>query len=413
MITLRAFGRNSKGAQLRTIFRLAISQRQLSSSSSTSTSTTTTATTATTTTSTTNDDSNQDENRNIAKCIPDAEIKKSVFISQSYDIFTNLALEDWLYRHFDFTHHHVLLLWSNEPCVVIGRHQNPFLEANVSKILSNGIALARRNSGGGAVFHDRGNLNCTFFTPRERYNRKYNLNILTRALFREWAIKAEINKRDDIVINERKISGTAAKLGHPNSYHHCTLLVNTNKTHLGDSLVREKANYISKATASTRSPTKNLCDVNNTVNIAQLLSAIGYEFLRTSATELEDGGNIQTMKQRGFQLINPTEKWFPGIDVLRQEFSSWEWIIGRTPTFSVEKELTLKTDGDKQLIMKLSVDVEKGLMTHINIVMPNGDKLPVVSQFQNKSFNEKNLNDIIGALKLVSTDNVKQAINGL
>lgn len=145
---------------------------------------------------------------NNNNAITDADIKKSVFISQSYDIFTNLALEDWLYRHFDFKRHHVLLLWANDPCVVIGRHQNPFTEANVSKLVDKGITLARRNSGGGAVYHDRGNLNCTFFTPRERYNRKYNLNILTRALFREWAIKAEINKRDDITINDKKVSLT-------------------------------------------------------------------------------------------------------------------------------------------------------------------------------------------------------------
>lgn len=59
------------------------------------------------------------------KDIPDGEIKKSVFVSQSHDIFTNLALEDWLYRNFDFSKHHVLMLWSNDPCVVIGRHQNP------------------------------------------------------------------------------------------------------------------------------------------------------------------------------------------------------------------------------------------------------------------------------------------------
>lgn len=145
------------------------------------------------------------ETNNKRDAITDAEIKKSVFISQSYDIFTNLALEDWLYRNFDFKRHHVLLLWANNPCVVIGRHQNPFTESNVSKLIEKGITLARRNSGGGAVYHDRGNLNCTFFTPRERYNRKYNLNILTRALFREWAIKAEINKRDDIVVNEKKV----------------------------------------------------------------------------------------------------------------------------------------------------------------------------------------------------------------
>lgn len=139
------------------------------------------------------------------KNIPDNEIKKSVFISQSNDIFTNLALEDWFYRHFDFTNHHVLMLWSNEPCVVIGRHQNPFYETNVSNLQKMGIELARRNSGGGTVYHDRGNLNMTFFTPRERYNRTYNLKIVTRALFREWGIKADISPRDDVVINNKKV----------------------------------------------------------------------------------------------------------------------------------------------------------------------------------------------------------------
>lgn len=200
MITFAALrGSTANGAHLRTAFRLLITSQQRHQSSSS-------------TTTTSNDDSISN-NINVTTrktkhntTITDADIKKSVFISQSYDIFTNLALEDWLYRHFDFNRHHVLLLWANDPCVVIGRHQNPFTEANVSKLVDKGITLARRNSGGGAVYHDRGNLNCTFFTPRERYNRQYNLNILTRALFREWAIKTEINNRDDIVINDKKVS---------------------------------------------------------------------------------------------------------------------------------------------------------------------------------------------------------------
>lgn len=146
----------------------------------------------------------------VVKNVPDSEIRKSVFISQSNDIFTNLALEDWFYRHFDFTNHHVLMLWSNDPCVVIGRHQNPFDETNVSNLQKLGIELARRNSGGGSVYHDRGNLNMTFFTPRERYNRTYNLNIVTRALFREWGIKADISPRDDIMINNKKVREACA-----------------------------------------------------------------------------------------------------------------------------------------------------------------------------------------------------------
>lgn len=130
-----------------------------------------------------------------------SSITKSVFISQSTDVFVNLALEHWLYRNFDFSKHHVLLLWRNDSCVVFGRHQNPWLECNVQAAEKAGIALARRNSGGGTVYHDNGNLNLTFFSSRERYNRKYNLNIITNALFRQWGLKSVINKRDDILVN--------------------------------------------------------------------------------------------------------------------------------------------------------------------------------------------------------------------
>lgn len=139
-------------------------------------------------------------------------IRKSVFISQSYDVFTNLALEDWIYKNYDFGNHHVLMLWLNDPCVVVGRHQNPFNEANVSQLETAGIALARRNSGGGAVYHDRNNLNCTFFAPRERYDRKYNLNLITRAIYREYGIDTEISARDDILLHGKKVSATRNKL---------------------------------------------------------------------------------------------------------------------------------------------------------------------------------------------------------
>lgn len=131
---------------------------------------------------------------------PPKEIERSVFISQSNDIFTNLALEDWLYRNFDFTNHRVLLLWRNNPCVVIGRHQNPWKEAQISNLSERGVALARRNSGGGTVYHDDGNLNLSFFTPRGVYNRKANLTVISSALQREFGIESIISPRDDLVL---------------------------------------------------------------------------------------------------------------------------------------------------------------------------------------------------------------------
>lgn len=344
------------------------------------------------------------------KKIPDSEVKKSVFISQSHDIFTNLALEDWIYRNFDFAHHHILMLWINTPTVVVGRHQNPFSEANVSALMRNGVELARRNSGGGAVYHDLGNLNCTFFTPRARYDRKYNLNLITRALYREYGISAEISDRDDITLLNKKISGTAAKLGQPNAYHHCTLLVNSNKLHLGESLAKDTAEIISKATASVPSPIKNLADVNRTVNIQQLLSAIGYEFLRTPATQLTDGGRDLLMKQLGFQLINPTEKWFPGLNELRENFASWDWRFGKTPKFSVQKSVQLKSEGDQQHEMKVKVDVEKGLIQEICLLVPGQDAIPVVSNMVGKPYMEDCFNGILEAMKGASTENVKHAM---
>ncbi|KAG4072667.1 hypothetical protein HA402_004756 [Bradysia odoriphaga] len=340
----------------------------------------------------------------------DGEIKKSVFISQSYDVFTNLALEDWIYRNYDFTNHHILMLWANDPCVVVGRHQNPFSEANVSNLMNKGVELARRNSGGGAVFHDRGNLNCTFFTNRDRYNRSYNLNILTRALFREFAIKTEVSDRDDITLMGKKISGTAAKLGRPNAYHHCTLLVNSNKLHLSDALVKDEAEIVSNATKSVRSPIKNLTDVNRNVNIPQLISAIGYEYLRTHAIELNDEGQDLMEKQRGFQLINPTEKWFPGLMELRETFASWDWRFGKTPKFTVQKDIQLKA-GDKDSCFQLKMEVEKGVIGDIFIAMPNCEPIPVVSELKGKQYTEDKLNGVVAALRNVSSENVKHAIN--
>lgn len=342
----------------------------------------------------------------------DDPIRKSVFISQSYDVFTNLALEDWIYKNYDFGNHHVLMLWLNDPCVVIGRHQNPFNETNITQLQDAGIELARRNSGGGTVYHDRNNLNCTFFTPRERYDRKYNLNLITRAIYREYGIDTEISPRDDILLHGKKISGTAAKLGQPNCYHHCTLLVNSDKNHLNGALMKnEKAEIISKATSSVRSSVKNLADVNKNVNVQSLLTAIGYEFLRTPAEKLCDGGREHVMQQRGFQLINPTEKWFPGLSELRENFASWDWRFGKTPKFSVQKNIELKS-GEDVHHLKLNVDVEKGLISNIELLLKNStDVMPIVSSLLGKPYNESNFNGIADAL--LTVDNVENVKNVL
>lgn len=145
-------------------------------------------------------------------------ITKSVYVSNSDDVYENLAVEDWLYHKFDSQCHQLLFLWKNSGCIVIGRHQNPWLEANLLFLDEKQIQLARRNSGGGAVYHDHGNLNVTFFTSRKYYNRKNNLSIIAKALFNEWDINVSVNDKDDIIYDGKKVSiyTSIAKYSHSN-----------------------------------------------------------------------------------------------------------------------------------------------------------------------------------------------------
>lgn len=92
------------------------------------------------------------------------------------------------------------------------------------------------------------------------------------------------------------------------------------------------------------------------ISIFFCFRAYRYEYLRTTATELHDGGRHLMMKQRGFQLINPTEKWFPGLMEIRNNFTAWDWCYGKTPKFTVQKEIHLKSD-EKDHVVQLKISV--------------------------------------------------------
>ncbi len=124
----------------------------------------------------------------------------NVWLSTCQDIHTNLALEEWIFKNTDFSSQSLLLLWRNKPCVVIGRHQNPWAECDVTGCVRQGITVARRCSGGGTVYHDLGNMCVTFFTSRSEYNRKRNLELVTQILQEKWNVDVKVTDRDDILL---------------------------------------------------------------------------------------------------------------------------------------------------------------------------------------------------------------------
>ncbi|XP_067667023.1 lipoyl amidotransferase LIPT1, mitochondrial-like isoform X2 [Haliotis asinina] len=203
-----------------------------------------------------------------------------VYVSRSKNIFENLALEDWIYQNGDLENRSYLLMWSNGPAVVLGLHQNPWMECNVDRILAENVDLARRKSGGGTVYHDEGNLNLSFIKSRPRYNRKENLELVKRALAHKWDVDLSINCREDLILDGFfKVSGTAAKLGGHRTYHHFTLLVDVDVERLTTLLQSPMVGVKSKSTESVPANVRNLVESAPSMDIPSIVQCIGDQFL--------------------------------------------------------------------------------------------------------------------------------------
>jgi lipoyltransferase 1 len=127
--------------------------------------------------------------------------KQKAYLLTSESIYENLAFENWLYSNENFNAVNLLLLWRSKPCVVIGRHQNPWVECDLHHLRQNQIDIARRYSGGGTVYHDLGNLNCSFFTSRRDYDRTRNSQLIVDALQKTWDLDVGVaSVRDDIFL---------------------------------------------------------------------------------------------------------------------------------------------------------------------------------------------------------------------
>jgi len=256
------------------------------------------------------------EGGNKEKALPTSEVWRS----KSSCIFANLALEDWLYRRGGFSEKEVVLLYRNRPCVVIGRHQNPWLEANVPFLREHKIDLARRNSGGGTVYHDLGNLNVSFMSSKARHNRKANLFLLCDVVRDALGVDLEVNSRDDVMLGSKKVSGTAAKLGRDAAYHHCTLLLNVDTSFLHSALNSAGSTLIeSNATPSVR------CPVDNLVSDVEVNEAV----TKLEETLVEKLGTVPVIE------VDPCEENFPGINDLERDLRGWQWTFAKTPKFTV------------------------------------------------------------------------------
>ncbi|KAI0303928.1 hypothetical protein BC826DRAFT_980470 [Russula brevipes] len=202
--------------------------------------------------------------------------KHSIYVSQSSDPYFNLSFEDWLFKEKPIQEP-LLLLYRDEPCVIIGRNQNPWKEVNFPALRRAGIPFIRRRSGGGTVYHDMGNTNFSIHLPRSSFNRHVTAQLVLRAV-RSLGVDASINDRNDVCVGPYKVSGSAYKIAKDRAYHHGTMLISSQLNTLGDVLHVSKESMITRGVASVRSPVKNLQEFNPTVTHAQFVGAMVQAF---------------------------------------------------------------------------------------------------------------------------------------
>ncbi|MFS4457631.1 lipoate--protein ligase [Bdellovibrio sp. HCB2-146] len=251
--------------------------------------------------------------------------KLKVFLSDSFNPHLNLATEEWIFHNLDPSQQ-VLFLWRNEETVVIGRNQNPWSECNLAQMKADNVHLARRTTGGGAVFHDLGNTNFTFLSPKESYKRDNNVQVIFNAL-EKFGIKGEASGRNDLLIpyhdGPRKFSGSAYREKKDRAFHHGTLLLHTDLTRLGNYLTPNPKKLQAKGKESVRARVANLTEVAPTLRHDQIVETMVDAFEKF----YHGSADVESLTMASLQQI-------PELKAQYDQLSSWEWLYGSTLEFN-------------------------------------------------------------------------------
>lgn len=215
----------------------------------------------------------------------------------------------------------IFYLWQNQHTVVVGRHQNPWRECRVQLLEQEGGQLVRRTSGGGAVYHDLGNLNFSFLMHRPLYDLDKQLGTILAAV-RSFGIPASFSGRNDLLVEGKKFSGNAFAFRTDSALHHGTLMLRSDHDRVARYLQVSQQKMASKGISSVQSRVTNLCQYVPDLTVSRMEQALAEAFAQSY------GGQPQTVPP---QSLLPQEQW----DALTARHRSWDWRFGQTPSFDL------------------------------------------------------------------------------
>lgn len=244
--------------------------------------------------------------------------KPYTYVNESQNPHETLALEEYMLEHIR-PGEIILYLYTHKNSVIIGKNQNAWAECRHELLSREQGTLARRISGGGAVFHDVGNLNFSFIVDKNEYNLTRQLSVILAAV-KSFGIEAEFSGRNDIIVDGKKFSGNAFCHRKGGSFHHGTILIRVDKENLARYLQVSQDKIESKGVASVRSRVCNLIEYNPEINNENMTRALIRAFE-------EEYGNAQSYD------VTPEARLEVERVALRN--SEWEWVFGNTPHFDI------------------------------------------------------------------------------
>ena len=270
-----------------------------------------------------------------------------VYRSSETDIFAHLAFEEYLLNNVS-PEQRILYIWKSHDAIVIGKNQNPWSECLVYDAQEHNIAIARRLSGGGTVFHDEGNLNFTFISSQNHYNFDVQIHIIQSALL-QFGIKSEIRKNNIITTNGKKCSGNAFCHRKKRSLHHGTLLINSNLDKIIHYLHPSTSSIKTHAIASNSYPIINLTELNSSLTFDAVAEQIITEFCN---------------REPSYEIRDVEKKWFEDqqLNLLIKKYRSEDWTYYETPAFEINWERKFSWD-----LFHIKLKIHKGQIANVEI----------------------------------------------
>lgn len=246
-------------------------------------------------------------------------------INPSNDPYLNMAVEDYLVHTPDITED-IFMLWQNRPTVVVGRHQNSSAEINLPFVRENNISVVRRLSGGGAVYHDRGNLNFTFISRAQGMGLDFSsFTSPVIEVLRKIGVPAEHTGRNDIEIAGRKFSGNAQYRTKNRLMHHGTILWDSNLEDVAQALQPDESKTVAKGIASVRSRVTNICE-----HLPQPMALQDFQQLLVEHIFRHSGEERQrALKDQEMMAIE---------NLRHKKYSTWEWNYGQSPQYTQRRK---------------------------------------------------------------------------